>query len=140
MSLSKLNSQPHTPAKDEMGLSDDTPPAVVPNLRAERGSPVLSADLNGNITGFNQAALDVFSRTPEEILGKPLAALVLPENDAKHLPLHQAILAAVLKQGEYRSRHPLQTQSGKNFIAELSVTLLRDGRSAPTGMVCSVLR
>ncbi|MFZ0818414.1 MAG: sigma 54-interacting transcriptional regulator, partial [Candidatus Sulfotelmatobacter sp.] len=71
----------------------------------------------------------------EEILGKPLAALVLPENDAKHLPLHQAILAAVLKQGEYRSRHPLQTPSGKNFIAELSVTLLRDGRSAPTGMV-----
>jgi PAS domain S-box-containing protein len=135
MSLSKLNSQPNTPAKGAIGLSDDAPPAAVPNFQAEKGSPVLSADLSGNITGCNNAALEIFGRTPEEILGKPLAALVLPENNAGHLPLHQAILAAVLKQGEYRARHPLQVPSGKNFIAELSVTLLRDGRSAPTWMV-----
>jgi PAS domain S-box-containing protein len=135
MSLSKLNSQPHTPAKGAAGIRDNTPPAAVLNHRAERGTPVLSADLNGDVTGCNQAVLEIFGRTHEEILGKPLADLVLSENSAGHLQLHQAMLDAVLKQGEYRSRHPLQTPAGKNFSAELSVTLLRDGHSAPAGMV-----
>jgi hypothetical protein len=44
------------------------------------------------------------------------------------------MLAAVLKDGEYRSLRRCQSKSG-DFIAELSVTLLRDGRPAPTGMV-----
>jgi PAS domain S-box-containing protein len=96
---------------------------------------VLSADLNGTITGCNEAALQAFGQTPQEILGRTLAALVLSEDGVGQLQLHQAMLAAVLKDGEYRSQRRCQAKPGKDFIAELSVTLLRDGRPAPTGMV-----
>jgi len=134
MSRLNLNSQPQSPATDAARPGCGTSPAAVPDVRGVTGTPVLSADLSGSITGCNQAALEVFGQTPQEILGRTLAALVLSETGAGQLQLHQAMLAAVLKDGEYRSLRRCQSKSG-DFIAELSVTLLRDGRPAPTGMV-----
>ncbi|MFZ0782841.1 MAG: sigma 54-interacting transcriptional regulator [Candidatus Sulfotelmatobacter sp.] len=134
MSPLNLNSQPQSPATDAARPGCGTSPAAVPDVRGVTGTPVLSADLSGSITGCNQAALEVFGQTPQEILGRTLAALVLSETGAGQLQLHQAMLAAVLKDGEYRSVRRCQSKSG-DFIAELSVTLLRDGRPAPTGMV-----
>jgi PAS domain S-box-containing protein len=134
MSPINLNSQPQAPSTDAARPGCDTSLAAVPDVRGVTGTPVLSADLSGSITGCNQAALEVFGQTPQEILGRTLAALVLSETGAGQLQLHQAILAAVLKDGEYRSQRRCQSKSG-DFIAELSVTLLRDGRPTPTGMV-----
>src|SRR5258708_6435052 len=45
------------------------------------------------------------------------------------------MLAAVLEGGEYRSSRQCHTKAGKHFAAELSVTLLRDVKSAPAGIV-----
>ena len=57
------------------------------------------------------------------------------ETGAGQLQLQQAMLAAVLKDGEYRSLRPVSDQVRKTSSQTLSVTLLRDGRPAPTGMV-----
>jgi PAS domain S-box-containing protein len=135
MSLSNLNSQPQAPATDVAQAGCDTPSVAGPDAWTVTGTPVLSADLNGTITGCNDATLEVFGQTRQEILGKLLAALVLSEDGTAQLHLQQTMVAAVLKEGEYRSRRQCQTKFGKDFIAELSVTLLRDGRPAPTGMV-----
>ncbi|MGC2790844.1 MAG: sigma 54-interacting transcriptional regulator, partial [Candidatus Sulfotelmatobacter sp.] len=35
----------------------------------------------------------------------------------------------------YRSSHSCQNKAGKNFAAELTLTLLRDGKSAPAGII-----
>jgi PAS domain S-box-containing protein len=134
MSPINLNSQPQAPSPDAARPGCDPSLSAVLDVRGVTGTPVLSADLSGSVTGCNQAALDVFGQTPQEILGRTLAALVLSENGAGQLQLHQTMLAAVLKDGEYRSQRRCQSKSG-DFIAELSVSLLRDGRPAPTGMV-----
>jgi PAS domain S-box-containing protein len=101
--------------------------------------PVLSADLEGKITGCSTAALDLFGHTPQEILGNSLAAFLSckdKDNDAlQAAQLQTTILSAVLGDGYYRSRCSCQTKSGKVFSRELLVTMLRDGRSVATGMV-----
>jgi transcriptional regulator with PAS, ATPase and Fis domain len=45
------------------------------------------------------------------------------------------MLAAVLEHGQYRSSHSCQNKAGKNFTADLVLTLLRDDRSAPAGII-----
>jgi PAS domain S-box-containing protein len=96
---------------------------------------VLSADLESIITGCNQAALKMFECTPAEILGKALAALVCAKSSAESRQLQTAILAAVLQNGQYRSSQRCQNKAGQSFTADLSVTLLRDSKSASAGMV-----
>jgi PAS domain S-box-containing protein len=96
---------------------------------------VLSADLEGHITGCNEAAGKIFSCTPAEALGRTLAAYVSGEEGAALRQLQKTMLAAVLRDGQYRSSHRRQSGSEKNFTAELSLTLLRDGKSAPAAIV-----
>ncbi len=141
MSSPNLNSQPasvavgpasNRPARDTSCTTADVQPVAV--------IPVLSADLEGNITGCNAAALDMFGYTHGEILGKKLAAFVSSEGEATQLQLRKSLLAAVLERGHYRCRCHCKTKSGKDLIAEMSVTLLRDGRSVPAGMIALFTR
>ena len=96
---------------------------------------MLSADSEGRITGCSEAALDIFSHTAAEVLGRPLAAFFLIGGESEQRQLQQTVLLGALKQGQYRSSIRCQTKSGKNIAIELFVTLLRDGGSAPSGMV-----
>jgi transcriptional regulator with PAS, ATPase and Fis domain len=77
----------------------------------------------------------MFGCNPAEVPGQTLAAFVSGESGAGPRQLQKTMLAAVLEDGYYRSSCQCQTKSGNNFTAELSVTLLRDGKSAPAGIV-----
>jgi PAS domain S-box-containing protein len=123
MEPANLNSQPQS-------LS-----AARPEADALRGVAVLSADLAGNVTGCNETALKIFSCAPAEVSGRTLAAFVSNDGAAGQRQLQKTLLAAVLEEGHYQSSRPWQNKDGKRFTAELSVTLLRDGKSAPAGMV-----
>ena len=96
---------------------------------------MLSADSEGRITGCSEAALDIFSYTAAEVLGRPLAAFFLSGGENEQRQLQQTVFLGALKQGQYRSSLRCQTKSGKTIAIELFVTSLRDGSSAPTGMV-----
>ena len=133
-----LKSQPHAPS----GAGPDAGHPSSGSLRTAgkdggtiQGIAVVSADLEGKITGCNEAALKIFDCTAADVLARTLAAVISGEEDAGRHPLQKDILAAMLKDGHYRSFQRCRTKSHKNFSAEFSVTLLRDGKSAPTGMV-----
>jgi len=115
-------------------LGSETSGATVLDAGAVGGIAVFSADLQGNITGCNDAALKIFGGTPAELLGRTLANLIAGEASAGRQQ-QKTMLTAVLKDGQYRSSLQCQTKAGKPFSAEFSVTLLRDGKSAPAGMV-----
>ncbi len=108
-------------------LGQDSSSAEVP--------AVLYADLHGNINAFNEAALKIFGRSPGEILGQTLGAFITGERGGEPSELQKAILGSVLKQGHYRGSVQCQRQDEQEFTADLSITLLRDGRSVPVGMV-----
>ena len=133
-----LKSQPHAPS----GAGPDAGHPSSGSLRTAgkdggtiQGIAVVSADLEGKITGCNEAALKIFDCTAADVLARTLAAVISGEEDAGRHLLQKDILAAMLKDGHYRSFQGCRTKSHKNFSAEFSVTLLRDGKSAPTGMV-----
>jgi PAS domain S-box-containing protein len=136
MPPANLNSQPQTPPASgpDAGLPGSKGLRAATLDGAVRGIAVLSADLEGKITGCNEAALKVFDCTPAEVLGRTLATFISCEDSAEQRQLQKTILVAVLKDGQYQSRRG-QTNSGKDFTLDLSVTLLRDGGSEPAGMV-----
>jgi PAS domain S-box-containing protein len=98
------------------------------------GIAVLSADLEGNITGCNRSALKLFGCAPGEVLGRNLAAFLLGDGGGQP----QTMLTAVKRDGQYRSSLRCKDKAQKDFTAELSVTLLQDSGSAPAGMVAMV--
>src|ERR1700693_5770325 len=95
---------------------------------------VLSADLAGRITACNEAVLKMFACTAAEVLGKTLAVFVAGEGDVEPEKLLETILGSVLKHGNFRCS--VRYKNDESLIAgDLSVTLLRDGRSVPAAMV-----
>jgi PAS domain S-box-containing protein len=140
MSLN-LNSDLQEPVGAESGRSrsespsSENPSAAVRYTPPVRDTGVLSADREGKITGSNQAALNLFAYAPAEILGRTLVGLVTGKNGPKQLRLQETIQTAVREKGEYRSSLRCHTKSHKEFTAEVSITLLRNGGAEPIGMI-----
>jgi PAS domain S-box-containing protein len=131
-----FNSQPQPPSGVDPGRpGSEASRAAAPDVGAVVGIAVLSADLDGKITGCNEAALQVFGCAPAEVLGRTLTAFISGEDGARQRQHQKIMLAAVLKDGQYQSLRRCQTKAGKQFAADLSVTLLRDGESSPAELV-----
>src|ERR1700688_3119372 len=138
MARENINSQPPERATVDSARgcpASETLPAGILHAGGLGRIAMLSADSEGRITGCSEAALDIFSHTAAEVLGRPLAAFFLNGGEREEHQLQQAVLSGALKQGQYRSSIRFQAKSGKTIAIELFVTLLRDGSSAPTGMV-----
>ena len=113
----------------------DAQPANTLRAGALERIAVLSADLEGRITGCNETALNILSASAKDFLGQPLATFFIRKDDAAHGQLQQAMLAVALKGSQYRSSLRCQPKSGKPFVAELCVASLRDASSTPTGLI-----
>jgi len=77
----------------------------------------------------------MFGYTAAEVPGRSLEEFLSSDNDAERHQLQETMLAAVLKDGHYRSSLRCQSKAQKDFAAELTLTLLRDVGSAPAGIV-----
>jgi len=123
-----LNSQPHA-----------SPPASAETrpTGSAKGIAVLSTNLDGKITGCNEAALKILDCGIDKVLGQTLTAFLSAEDGAR-LRLLKIMLATVLKDGHYQTSHRCRTVSGNDFTGDLCITLLRDGISAPAGMVALI--
>jgi PAS domain S-box-containing protein len=138
MTRENINSRPQERVPDSAGIgpaASETLAAGSLHANVLQKIAMLSADPEGRITGCNEAALDVFDNTSAEVLGRPLAAFFLFGDNTEQGQLQETLLAATAKDGQYRSCFRCQTKSRKTITIELSVSLLRDGRSASTGLV-----
>src|SRR5580692_5252819 len=111
---------------------------TTPRLDQDAGgsgvTAVLSADLAGHITACNEAVLKMFGCAAAEVLGKTLAVFVAAEGDVEPETLLETILGSVLKHGNFHCS--VRCKNDRSLMAaDLSVTLLRDGRSVPAAMV-----
>ncbi|MGB8911058.1 MAG: sigma 54-interacting transcriptional regulator, partial [Candidatus Sulfotelmatobacter sp.] len=110
-------------------------PVIDPDQQFRATIPVLSADLQGIVTGCNAATPALFGWEPREILGKTLTDLVLAGNSAEKLQFHKSMLASLFQAGNFTSPCEGKSKAGGKLTAEICVALLRDDKSAPTGMV-----
>ena len=133
-----LHSQAQAPAAYGHGgasaISEDSRAPVL-DAGTIAGVAVFSADLEGNVTGCNAAALKIFDCTLAEMIGRRLADLFLDDDGAAQHQLQQSYLAAVREDSYYRTSLRFQTKAHKKITAELTVTFVQAAGGAPAGMV-----
>ncbi len=91
---------------------------------------VIITDMQGIITGCNEAARRIFGYRAEELRGKSVSMLY-PEDDESL----QRVIGAVQADGEFKGEIRNRTSSGDYIYIHLTVTQLRDGDGHPVGMV-----
>jgi PAS domain S-box-containing protein len=142
MTIASTNSELHgnqvAPNHARRGASK-TSEAFTGDASDERPIAVICADLEGNINTFNEAILKIFGCTPSEVMGRTLGAFIAGKRGSEPAEPQKDVLASVLKQGHYRGCVQCQGKDAEYFTADLSITLLRDGRSVPVGMVATLV-
>jgi two-component system response regulator AtoC len=140
MTATNSNSQlPAGVTADDGGRAGSgTSGALARRAQSSKEIVVLFTDLEGNVTACDEAALATFDRNSSEVFGRPLAVFVTGESGAESKNLQQSMLASVHKLGQHRCSVPWQSRDDEALHAELSLTLLRDGRSVPTGIVAVI--
>jgi diguanylate cyclase (GGDEF)-like protein/PAS domain S-box-containing protein len=92
--------------------------------------PVVSMDLTGTITGWNSGAERLFGYTAAEAIGKHVLFLYGDEND-EDTSFEDAFLDHGGREMEVRRRK----KNGEIFWARLQLSLLRDDKNNPTGLI-----
>jgi len=90
-----------------------------------------TTDLKGYITSWNKGSEDLFGYTAQEVMGKHLSLLFdsgIYETFVKNIP-------ELMKNGEYRCTVSLIKKSGEKVLINLSLSLLKDDKGNPTGIV-----
>ena len=103
---------------------------------------LLSADLEGKITGCNEIALTILGCSFEQLLNRDLVFFISHDQEKsadsrRPQTLHTRILAEVLKQGHHQSFYRCKTNLGKEFGAEIFFSALCNG-SKPTGLIAVI--
>ncbi len=127
-----LNSARGLGVANELNCADTSPVDATDSVAM--GTGIASADLEGRITGCNDAALKIFGRRQEEVVGQTLGSY-FPEEAAGLSQFNEIILTAVLEEGQYQRATQFHGKSGNKISVEFFVTLLRDANSAPVGMI-----
>ena len=92
---------------------------------------VHTTDLKGYITSWNKGSESLFGYKADEAIGKHISLLYSKEAYglfAKNIP-------TLMKKGEYNGALPLMKKSNEMVFINLSLSLLRDNKGVPTGIV-----
>jgi PAS domain S-box-containing protein len=92
---------------------------------------VIAMDLEGKITGGNEAALRMYGYAREELLGQSVA-LLCPDDEQAFL--RDSVIRTAREKGQYLGELRTRTKSGKDICVHLYLALLRDDRSTAVGM------
>jgi two-component system, chemotaxis family, CheB/CheR fusion protein len=91
---------------------------------------IVSKDLNGIVTSWNPAAERMFGYTPEEIIGKPITAIIPPE-----LRGDEDMILGKIRRGEKIDHFDTVriTKSGERVDVSLTVSPIKDRRGIVIG-------
>lgn len=103
-----------------------------PSILDQLHDSIIITDLQGMITGCNQAAARMFGHTQQELIGQDLA-LFYPEDDRD--TLLESILKTLTEKNHLNTERRSKTKSGAEIYLQLDLTLLRDSDSRPVGIV-----
>lgn len=93
---------------------------------------VVSTDLDGYVKSWNRGAERLFGYTAEEAIGRHIS-FVYPKDKIESL--QNDVIKPLKEKGIHETEVQMQTHSGKEFYAHLSLSLLRNGQGVVTGMV-----
>jgi two-component system cell cycle sensor histidine kinase/response regulator CckA len=96
---------------------------------------VISADLEGCVTSWNQSAERLFGLSAVEMLGKPLAVLYPPDQVEI---LSDKVMTVLNQKGLYELELRLCHKSGNLFYAYLSISPLKEREGRMIGIIAAV--
>ncbi|MCI0402873.1 MAG: PAS domain S-box protein [Acidobacteria bacterium] len=96
---------------------------------------LLSTDLHGYVTSWNRGARRLFGFHAEEVLGKHLPFISKAE-DAELLSRH--LLAPLQAKGRHEAALRFVHKSGEEFVARVSLSLLRDDSGTDAGVIFTI--
>jgi PAS domain S-box-containing protein len=102
-----------------------------PGILDQLHDPVVTTDLQGNITGCNKG-VSLYGYAPEDLVGKNLAVLYRLEEQAV---LARQVIPAVLGKGRFEGEIRSRGVCGEDIYVHLCMNLLRDRDSVPAGMI-----
>lgn len=98
------------------------------------GDPIISQDVRGIVTSWNDAAARLLGYAPEEIIGKPITTILPAEDHA------EAALSGILNGDRIAECQTTYIHKGGDFVPiSLAASLIRDIDGAPIG-VAKILR
>ncbi len=92
---------------------------------------VISTDLKGNIRSWNRGSEVLLGYKPDEMIGKHITSLYLEED---HESLRENI-DILMQKGKCKTEIRLVKKSKKVIFADLSLSLLKDEKGKPIGMI-----
>jgi PAS domain S-box-containing protein len=93
---------------------------------------VVSTDLHGHVTSWNKGAQRMFGYSAKQALGKHIS-FVYPED--QHQFLEEEVIKPLKKKDQHEVEVRMRRKSGEDFFAHLSLSLLRDAKGSPAGMI-----
>ncbi|HZP17780.1 MAG TPA: sigma 54-interacting transcriptional regulator [Terriglobales bacterium] len=105
--------------------------ALPPNVLDQLREPVIVCDLEGKVSGGNQAAVDFYGFSAEDLIGKSIT-LLCPEEQQEFF--RDSVLPAAREKGHYQGELRTRTRTGKDAYVQVSMSLLCDGASTPVGI------
>ncbi|MGH9787422.1 MAG: PAS domain S-box protein [Candidatus Acidiferrales bacterium] len=104
-------------------------------ILAQLEDALLSTDLHGYVTSWNRGARRLFGFHAEEVLGKYLPFLSTSQ-DPELFP--RQLLAPLQAKGRHEATIRLRHKSGEEFVARVSLSLLRDDSGTDAGVIFSI--
>ena len=92
---------------------------------------VISTDLDGVITGWNNGAVQLYGYQPEEAIGQNINFLYPVE---EHSTLQESI-DSLRQHGEYEREVKLSKKNGEDLFVHLSLSMLYHENGKPRGMI-----
>lgn len=93
---------------------------------------LISTDLHGNITGWNEGACEIFGYDAGEVTGQDIALLYFDEERNR---VWEDAIEPVLRRGSLNLEMRNRRKSGEECYVRLSLSLLRDEEQRPYGII-----
>lgn len=93
---------------------------------------VVSSNLNGEITSWNNGATALFGYDESEILGRNIDDLYFSDS---YLESIEKVLPLLIENGKYETELRMLKKSGEQFIAHLSLSVLSDDDNNMIGII-----
>jgi PAS domain S-box-containing protein/putative nucleotidyltransferase with HDIG domain len=93
---------------------------------------VISTDLDGIVTSWNEGAARMLGYSEAEALGKSIT-FIYPEEELTFLA--EQVMGPVMEKGSHEVEVRIRRKSGETFFAQASLSLLRNDQGTPVGII-----
>jgi len=103
-----------------------------PGILDQLHDSIIITDMQGTITGCNQAVTRMYGYTQQELIGQSVDIFYPPEDLDT---VRDSVFRLLMEKGQVTTKQRNKTKSGAEIYIHLTITMVRDSDSNPVGLV-----